>query len=254
MPLSTSRLPMPRGGRPDGERGIRDEEAHRGNGHGCTLRPTRVPGARRLGRQWEGIGRQHDDCGFEHRAGLVQRSTSRRRGRLRGRRCRACRLGMARGCRVVLPRCEWDGVHTFPNDGGDLVSAQLDDPGIEFVLGGGNSQWLSNGGTADCNAVLYAYGKSGNNQTIRELASTGRSHAGADLSDRARGGDGETEHDRQHDGDRRHRYPPRHSLHWFTIRERAGPTAGPLRSFWGSYFCCRAIPSIEPAIPSVSNV
>jgi hypothetical protein len=55
--------------------------------------------------------------------------------------------------------------------GGDLVYAQLDHPGEGFVLGGGSSDWKSQGGSASCEATLHAYGgKSGGNDTIRLLA------------------------------------------------------------------------------------
>ena len=66
-----------------------------------------------------------------------------------------------------------DGLNYFPNDGGDLVYMQLDHPDVEFQLGGGSSTWQDVGGAAECQAVLYAYGNKGKNQTIRELARTG---------------------------------------------------------------------------------
>ncbi len=41
---------------------------------------------------------------------------------------------------------------------GDPVYVQLDHPAATFILGGGSSQWLLNGGAANCKATLYAYG------------------------------------------------------------------------------------------------
>ena len=54
-----------------------------------------------------------------------------------------------------------DGIHEWPNDGGDLVYVQLDNPDGDFVLGGGSSDWLQTGGAGDCEAMLYAYGNKG---------------------------------------------------------------------------------------------
>jgi hypothetical protein len=65
-----------------------------------------------------------------------------------------------------------DGVREFPEDDGDLVYAQMDHPDVEFVLGGGSSDWLTSGGPAECKAKLYAYGNKSGNESIRELAST----------------------------------------------------------------------------------
>jgi len=41
---------------------------------------------------------------------------------------------------------------------GDLVYAEMRTPNEELLLGGGGSEWLWSGGSADCWAVLYAYG------------------------------------------------------------------------------------------------
>jgi hypothetical protein len=69
-----------------------------------------------------------------------------------------------------------DGIHEFPNDGGDLVYAQMDYPNVDFALGGGSSDWLTDGGRAECKAMLYAYGNK-NPETIVTLASTNWFHA-----------------------------------------------------------------------------
>ena len=58
-------------------------------------------------------------------------------------------------------------------DCGDLVSAELRTPNEELLLGGGGSEWLWSGGSADCWAVLYAYGWKGEVESTRELASVG---------------------------------------------------------------------------------
>ena len=55
---------------------------------------------------------------------------------------------------------------------GSLVYMELGQPQVEFLLGGGSSDWLTNGGPADCEADLYAYGWKGGKQSIRELAQT----------------------------------------------------------------------------------
>ena len=54
-----------------------------------------------------------------------------------------------------------DGIRERPVDGGDLVYAQMDHPDVGFVLGGGSSDWMTNGGPAECKANLYAYGNMG---------------------------------------------------------------------------------------------
>jgi hypothetical protein len=41
---------------------------------------------------------------------------------------------------------------------GAPVYVQLDHADATFLLGGGSSQWLLNGGAASCKATLYAYG------------------------------------------------------------------------------------------------
>jgi hypothetical protein len=55
---------------------------------------------------------------------------------------------------------------------GNLVYMALDKPGAEFLLGGGGSLWLTNGGAANCEADLYAYGWKGGQESIRNLANT----------------------------------------------------------------------------------
>jgi len=62
----------------------------------------------------------------------------------------------------------------------DLVYAALAKPyfesggslAVEFLLGGGSSEWLRRGGPATCEAILYAYSFSGG-ETIVPLDSTG---------------------------------------------------------------------------------
>jgi hypothetical protein len=82
---------------------------------------------------------------------------------------------------MVAVRCyqdlNGDGIHAFPDDGGDLVFMALDHPDVDFVLGGGSSRWVTTGGSAECKAVLW-YGNKAKTQTIRELASTDWIHAG----------------------------------------------------------------------------
>lgn len=57
------------------------------------------------------------------------------------------------------------------SQGGDAVYKQLALPTATFVLGGGSSPWWVVGGSASCNAELYAYGgKSRGYDTIRLLA------------------------------------------------------------------------------------
>jgi hypothetical protein len=51
---------------------------------------------------------------------------------------------------------------------GSLVYIELNHPDHEFMLGGGGSTWLTNGGAAHCIATLAAYGK----QSARPLATT----------------------------------------------------------------------------------
>jgi hypothetical protein len=55
---------------------------------------------------------------------------------------------------------------------GVTVFAQLDKPDATFLLGGGSSDWLTNGGPATCRADLDAYGSKGGSWSVRILAST----------------------------------------------------------------------------------
>src|SRR4051812_18476875 len=50
-----------------------------------------------------------------------------------------------------------DGTIDKSTTGPDLVYLQLDHPDATFVLGGGWSKWLDRGGSAVCEADLYAY-------------------------------------------------------------------------------------------------
>jgi hypothetical protein len=50
-----------------------------------------------------------------------------------------------------------DGTIEKSTIGPDLVYLQLDQPDTTFVLGGGWSQWLDRGGSAICEANLWAY-------------------------------------------------------------------------------------------------
>lgn len=60
-----------------------------------------------------------------------------------------------------------------------LVYMQLAHPEEVFVLGGGSSDWKTLGGSADCEAYLYAYGSKGPRESIRTLASAPFFAAGA---------------------------------------------------------------------------
>ena len=62
---------------------------------------------------------------------------------------------------VVLQDLNGDGIHQWPNDGGDLVYAEMRKPAEELTLGGAGSIWLTNQGGAECWAMLYAYGWKG---------------------------------------------------------------------------------------------
>jgi len=53
-----------------------------------------------------------------------------------------------------------------------LVYMELAFPDSTFLLGGSSSDWVTNGGAADCEAYLYAYGSKGGEQSIRTLAGT----------------------------------------------------------------------------------
>jgi len=72
---------------------------------------------------------------------------------------------------------EWPMVYVSCRQGGTSVYGALDQPSATFQLGGGSSQWLTNGGSADCTATLYAYGLRGGQETARSLASTSFSAA-----------------------------------------------------------------------------
>ena len=60
----------------------------------------------------------------------------------------------------------------------DLVYAELRHPGDEPTLGGAASLWLTNGGSAECTAVLDAYGWKGGQESVRDLDSVGFHAAG----------------------------------------------------------------------------
>jgi hypothetical protein len=52
----------------------------------------------------------------------------------------------------------------------DSVYAEMRKPSEELTLGGAGSIWLTNGGPAECDAILYAYGWKGGKESIRTLA------------------------------------------------------------------------------------
>ena len=52
----------------------------------------------------------------------------------------------------------------------DSVYAEMRKPTEELTLGGAGSIWLTNGGAAKCDAVLYAYGWKGGKESVRTLA------------------------------------------------------------------------------------
>jgi len=52
---------------------------------------------------------------------------------------------------------------------GDSVYMELRKPVDELTLGGAGSAWLSNGGAAKCDVILYAYGWKGGKESIRTL-------------------------------------------------------------------------------------
>ena len=52
----------------------------------------------------------------------------------------------------------------------DSVYAEMRKPIDELTLGGAGSIWLTNGGGAKCDAVLYAYGWKGGQESVRTLA------------------------------------------------------------------------------------
>lgn len=63
----------------------------------------------------------------------------------------------------ILVNCYQDGALVFGMGGS--VS-------YEFQLGGAGSTWLSTGGQADCEALLFYYGKTAGKQTFNVLART----------------------------------------------------------------------------------
>jgi hypothetical protein len=69
---------------------------------------------------------------------------------------------------MVAVWCYQDGV---------LAYMELATPETGFVLGGGSSDWRTNGGAADCEAYLYAYGSKGGQESIRPLAGTSFANA-----------------------------------------------------------------------------
>ena len=65
---------------------------------------------------------------------------------------------------------EYPMVAVWCYQGDVLVYMELATPESVFVLGGGSSDWLTNGGAADCEAYRYAYGTKGSHESIRALA------------------------------------------------------------------------------------
>lgn len=55
---------------------------------------------------------------------------------------------------------------------GKMVWATLDEPSASFQLGGTNSDWAVNGGSAACTGELAAYGWHRGIESIRSLATT----------------------------------------------------------------------------------
>lgn len=78
-----------------------------------------------------------------------------------------------------LKGSEWPMITVRCYQSGVSVYAELNTPDWSFLLGGGSSDWLTNGGAADCTATLYAYGWTSGTETIRTLASTSFSAAGS---------------------------------------------------------------------------
>jgi hypothetical protein len=73
---------------------------------------------------------------------------------------------------VGLAGWEYPMVAIWCYQSGDLVYMALDKPNNEFLLGGGASAWLTNGGGANCDAKLYSYGWKGGQESVRTLADT----------------------------------------------------------------------------------
>jgi hypothetical protein len=70
---------------------------------------------------------------------------------------------------VGLAGWEYPMVEVGCYQSGTLVYMELNKPGAEFLLGGASSKWLTNGGGASCQAILYAYGWKGGQESIRSL-------------------------------------------------------------------------------------
>ena len=73
---------------------------------------------------------------------------------------------------VGLAGWEWPMVGVWCFQNAATVYAELYKPGTEFKLGADGSDWLKNGGAANCRADLYAYGSRHGQETIRTLDST----------------------------------------------------------------------------------
>jgi hypothetical protein len=56
--------------------------------------------------------------------------------------------------------------------GGSLVYGEAGSVGETFLLGGGGSIWLTNGGSADCTANLFYFGSHAGVSTYNKLATT----------------------------------------------------------------------------------
>jgi hypothetical protein len=70
---------------------------------------------------------------------------------------------------VGLAGWEYPMVEVGCYQSGALVYMELNKPGAEFLLGGASSDWLTKGGSANCTAILYAYGWRGGKESIRNL-------------------------------------------------------------------------------------
>jgi hypothetical protein len=70
---------------------------------------------------------------------------------------------------VGLAGWEYPMVEVGCYQSGTLVYMELNEPGAEFLLGGASSDWLTKGGSANCSAILYAYGWKGGKESIRNL-------------------------------------------------------------------------------------
>jgi hypothetical protein len=79
---------------------------------------------------------------------------------------------------VGLAGWEYPMVAVWCYQSGDLVYMELNKPAAEFLLGGSSSDWLRSGGSANCEADLYAYGWKGGKESVRNLGSTGCDAAG----------------------------------------------------------------------------